>query len=170
MEPVDIYDKNKNKTGKIKMRYRDTLEEGEYALAVSAVIVNSSKEILISKRASTKDRFPGMWEVNGGICLAGESSLQGIIREIKEELGIDLTGVDGSIYKEYCTNKIFHDIWLFKLDYPINKLNFSDREVEDAKWASLDECTKMEENNTLVRYDDLNCSDFKKCIETLYNN
>ena len=41
MEPVDIYNKDKQKTGKIKMRYRDTLESDEYTLAVKAIIINS---------------------------------------------------------------------------------------------------------------------------------
>ena len=42
LEPVDIYNKNKEKTGKIKMRYRDSLEEGEYALAVKVSVTSFS--------------------------------------------------------------------------------------------------------------------------------
>lgn len=165
IEPVDIYDKDKRKTGKIKMRYRDELEEGEYALAVKAIIVNSNRQILISKRASTKKKDPGMWEINGGVCLAGENSLQGIIREIKEELGIDLKNEKCVLYKEYCRNQVFHDVWLFKLDIDIDKLKFSDREVEEAKWASIEECMQMEKENMLISYEDLNCNDYNECVK-----
>lgn len=170
LEPVDIYNKNKEKTGKIKMRYRDSLGEGEYALAVKAIIINSNKRILISKRASTKKKDPEKWEINGGVCIAGETSLQGIIREIKEELGIDLSNVKGILFKEYCRNQIFHDIWLFKLDIAINELKYSDKEVEDAKWASIEECIDMEKENILISYEDLNSDDYKNCIKLLFDN
>ena len=85
MEAIDIYNKDKQKTGKIKMRYSGTLESDEYALSEKAIIINSNSQVLISKRAKTKKKDEGLWEINGGVCLAGESSFQGIIREIKEE-------------------------------------------------------------------------------------
>jgi 8-oxo-dGTP pyrophosphatase MutT (NUDIX family) len=166
-EPVDIYNENKEKTGKIKMRYQDKLDEGEYALAVKAIIVNSKNQILISKRAFTKEKNPGMWEINGGICLAGESSLQGIIREIKEELGIDLKNEKAILFKEYCKNQIFHDVWAFKLDIEIDKLKFSDREVEEAKWVSIQEYMQMEKEKILTGYKDLNYDVYKELLEIL---
>ena len=50
-ELVDIYDKNKNKTGKIKVRHKDTLEVGEYVIGIQAIIMNSNNQILISQRS-----------------------------------------------------------------------------------------------------------------------
>ena len=62
-------------------------------VVVTALILNSKNEILISKRAEHK-KYPLMWECNGGSIVAGETSLEGILREIKEELGkeIEITG------------------------------------------------------------------------------
>ena len=50
----DVYDINKNKTGKIAERGVTKLQNGEYHIAVQAVIINSKGDILISKRAAYK--------------------------------------------------------------------------------------------------------------------
>lgn len=51
---VDIYNENREKTGKTKIRHIDILKKGEYIIGVQAIIINSNKEILISKRAEQK--------------------------------------------------------------------------------------------------------------------
>ena len=61
----DIYDKNKNKTGRVAERDVYKFKEGEYHIVVTGIIVNSKNEILISKRAEFK-KYGGMWECNGG--------------------------------------------------------------------------------------------------------
>ncbi len=65
-EIIDIYDENKNKTGKTKIRHKDILEKGEYIIGVQAIIINSKKQILISQRSSLKEILPLKWECNGG--------------------------------------------------------------------------------------------------------
>lgn len=62
---VDIYNENREKTGKTKIRHIDILKKGEYIIGVQAIIINSNKEILISKRAEQKRTYPLMWECNG---------------------------------------------------------------------------------------------------------
>ena len=79
---VDIYNENKEQVGYTKVRYKDTLELGEYIIGVQAIIINSKKEILISKRSENKKAYPSMWECNGGAITTGETSIQGILREI----------------------------------------------------------------------------------------
>ena len=170
LDAIDIYDKNKEKTGKIKIRYIDSLKNDEFALAVKAIIINSKQNILISKRALNKKIDPGKWEINGGSCLAGETSLQGVIREIKEELGIDLSSVKGTLYKEYCEHPFFYDIWLFKLDIEIDQLKFLDAEVIEAKWASIENIIQMEKEHKMINYENLNSSDYKECINILFNS
>ena len=41
----DIYDKDRNKTGKLAQRGVDKFKEGEYHIVVTAVILNSKNEI-----------------------------------------------------------------------------------------------------------------------------
>ena len=73
LEKFDIYDENKKLTGKTKIRNQDILKDGEYGLLTHAIIMNKHKEILISKRSKNKRKNPGMWEINGGVCMAGEN-------------------------------------------------------------------------------------------------
>ena len=86
----DIYDKSKNKTGRTAIREEYQFKEGEYHIVVTGIIMNARNEILISKRTAHK-RHGLMWECNGGSILSGETSLEGILRELREELGIQFT-------------------------------------------------------------------------------
>lgn len=167
-ELVDVYNENKQKTGKIKVRDSKVFEDGEYALAAKAIIINTDKKILLSKRSESKKKKAGFWEINGGVCLAGESSLQGIIREIKEELGLDLSKYKGIFYKEYRKKQVFDDIYLFKVDINISDLEFSDREVADAKWVTIEKYEQLNRDEQLLYYDEFNRNDYDKCIKLLF--
>jgi mutator protein MutT len=48
---------------------------------------NSDREVLIFKRAG-QDFGSGLWEFPGGKVEEGETEIQGLIREISEELGV----------------------------------------------------------------------------------
>ena len=87
-EFCDIYDVNKKQTGKTVDRAAIALNDDEYFLIVSAVLVSADKKILITKRDRKKLWSPGMWEIPGGGVKSGESSLEAIYREILEETNI----------------------------------------------------------------------------------
>ena len=38
---------------------------------------------------------PGWWEVSGGAAQAGEPSEEAVLREVREETGLDVSGADG---------------------------------------------------------------------------
>lgn len=95
----DIYDENRRKTGKIAERDVYKFKKGEYHIVVTGIIFNTKREILISKRARWK-KYGGLWECNSGSILAGETSLEGIIRELKEEIGIEFSEKDAIYLKE----------------------------------------------------------------------
>ena len=89
-EKLDIYNENKIKTGKIIERKEEvTIEKNEFVLAVQCWIINTKNEILLTKRKLDK-KFGGMWEPTSGLVKSGEDSIQGIKREIKEEIGIEI--------------------------------------------------------------------------------
>lgn len=167
-ELVDVYDENKQKTGEIKERDPKMFKEGEYALAAKAIIINLDKKILISKRSQSKKKNAGLWEINGGVCLAGESSLQGILREMKEELGVDLSKYKAILYKEYRKKQVFDDIYLFNANIEVSSLKFSDREVEEAKWVTIEEYEQLYKAEQLLYYDEFNRNDYEKCIKLLF--
>lgn len=148
----DIYDINKRKTGRTAERGVYQLKDGEYHLVVNAIVMNSKNEILISKRVATK-KFGGMWECCGGSVLMGETSLEGILRELKEEMGlrfekreaIYLTEVEKSE-----ENRDFKDLWLFMRDINAEELTFPDGEATEARWVDIDTFMKMFEEGKIV--------------------
>lgn len=57
--------------------------------AVFVVVRSTRGEVLVHRRAETKDLWPGFWDVAvGGVVVAGESYAAAAQRELAEELGI----------------------------------------------------------------------------------
>jgi len=57
-------------------------------LDVVAAIIEKDDNILLAQRPSHADQ-PGMWEFAGGKVEAGETQPEALIRELREELGIE---------------------------------------------------------------------------------
>ena len=59
-------------------------------ISVSAgILINNDNQILLSQRTADKS-FPGQWEFPGGKIESSEMAHEALIRELKEELGIDI--------------------------------------------------------------------------------
>ena len=168
VEKIDVYDESKQKTGKVIIRRKERLEDGEFALATKAILINSEKKILISKRSENKPSNPGLWEINGGCCLAGENPSQAIVRELKEELGIDLSDKKGIYFKEYKKEHVFLDIWLYKVDVDISDIKFNDNEAVEARWVTIDEYEQFNKNGMLTNYKAFEVEDYGKCLKLLF--
>lgn len=163
----DIYDKNKKKTGRTAERGVDQLKEGEYHIVVTGIIMNSKNEILISKRAEYK-KHGGMWECNGGSILKGETSLEGILRELKEELGIEFTEKEAIFLKGIRRDKTppdFKDIWLFKSDVEESKITFPDGESTECKWVSIERFMDMFNKKEIVPTIDIEEKDLREAAK-----
>ncbi|MCS6956807.1 MAG: NUDIX hydrolase [Patescibacteria group bacterium] len=59
-------------------------------LAVGAFIVNQKNEILIVKKSPLEKIDAGLWTIPGGKINPKENIINGLKREIKEEVGIDI--------------------------------------------------------------------------------
>lgn len=168
MELWDIYDINKKKTGRVIDRCsNEKLRKGEYHLVVEAIIINSKGEILLSQRAETKKEYLLKWECIEGSCIKGETSLEAILREIKEEIGISLKKTEAIFYKTIKDDKAkdFKDIWLFRKDIQIKDLKFTDREVIDSKWSTIEEFQEMTKQKQIAQVVDFTREDYEKCLK-----
>jgi 8-oxo-dGTP diphosphatase len=58
-------------------------------ITVHGLIINDQGKMLIVKRADHDSR-PGVWEMPGGTLEFGEDPRKGIVREVKEEVGLDV--------------------------------------------------------------------------------
>ena len=95
--------------------------------------------------AASEKAIPSYWECTGGSVLSGETSLQGAIREVKEELGILLTpGSEKLIYQSRRENvQDFYDVWLFHKDIKIEEMRLQETEVVDVQWVNPDKLFEM---------------------------
>lgn len=149
MELWDIYDENRNLLGKCHERGK-AMEEGEFHIGVSIWTVNGKGEILITRRDPQKDSYPGYWENTGGSLLAGEDSLTGAVRELKEETGIIAEKDELTFLGSVRGTTIIMDIFGLKKDVPLSDIIFQEGETVDARWISFEEFARMCETEEIA--------------------
>lgn len=152
MEKWDLYTKYREKTGREHVR-GEKIPEGFYHLVVHIWIRNCKGEYLISQRSANRPTSPLMWECVGGSVLMGESSIDGALREVKEEVGLDLEPETGKILFTKIRST-FHDIvdvWLFEYDGDLHLDAATTDEVSDCRWMTVSEIRKLYEDNRLVQ-------------------
>ena len=167
MEIIDIYNGNREKTGRTIIRDNiEKLKEGEYHLIAQAIIINSNNQLFLGKRSEKKKNNPLKWETIGGAVVKDETTLDGMIRELNEELGVEFLKDEARLYKTMRIDrvKVFKDIWLFKKDIKIENLTFPDNEVISAKWVTISEFETMLINQEIVKNIDLTVEDIKEAI------
>ena len=104
-----------------------------------AGIVNSQGQYLLSQRHPQKT-YPLCWECTGGSVLAGEDSLNGAIREVREELGIMLNPFKAEMIYHTRREEVqdFYDVWLFHADIDISEIKMQETEVVGVQWVNRD--------------------------------
>lgn len=146
MEIWDVFDEERRPTGRT-MERGTPMKPKDFHVVVHVWIQNSLNECLITKRTSDKESFPGFWEATGGSALAGETSREAALREVKEETGIDLSGRPGGLFHSFRRGKDeggeFVDVWLFTADFPVESVVFQEHETCGARWASWEKLREM---------------------------
>ena len=143
VELRDLYDKNRQLTGGI-IKKGDPIPNGKYILVVLAIIQNSKGDFLIQKRSKQKG---GKFAFTGGHAKTGENSIQAIITEVKEELGLDIAPTELKLFYSDKDEDCFFDLYYVKKDFDINSLVLQKEEVESVRWCTEDEIHLMENNN-----------------------
>lgn len=161
MEFWDIYDEQKEKTGRTMKRNDWNMKPGEYHLTVLGVLKRPDGRYLITQRRMDKEWGAGWWEVPGGGVRAGEDSKDAVIREIKEETGIDVSSAEGGLVFTYKRvnpeekNNYFVDIYKFVVDFVDNDVKVQEEEVEGFQIASLEEIQTYAKEGIFLHYDSM---------------
>lgn len=161
MELWDIYDKNKQRTGRTMKRNDWCLKDDEYHLTVLGVVARTDGRFLITKRVMTKAWAPGWWEVSGGAAMAGEESEDAVKREVLEETGLDVNGWEGGYlfsYKRENPGKgdnYFVDIYRFVGDFDESDLHLQEAETAGYMLATADEIKQIASQGTFLHYDSI---------------
>jgi len=152
MEQWDLYDKNKNLLNIIHTR-GDKMPNNCYHLVVHVWIKNSKGEYLISRRSPNKSTFPLMWENVGGAVLAGETSLEAVVRETKEEVGIDLSKENVKLLftqvREHLNDIM--DVYEYIYDGEVSLVNATTNEVCDLKFVTKKQIKDLFDEGEFVK-------------------
>ena len=116
-------------------------EPGYFTLGMHAYIYDSRGRFLLQKRAQGKGFRPGQWEVHMGHALAGESSFDCALRELREELGVSLP--PDSFVKVYrwveAGARMLTDLYFVRADLDESSLTLQKDEVIGVQWVSKTE-------------------------------
>lgn len=160
MEIRDLYDANKNITGKT-FKKGEQVPQGYYYLIVAIFIENSKGEFLIQKRVPRKG---GKWATTAGHPKAGETSLIGLFEETKEELGIDITNDSPTLFETWNINDQFFDIYYMKKDINLEDIKIQEEEVDGVRYATIAEIKQMHEKG---EFHENHYQLFLKCLKYL---
>ena len=139
VELRDLYDKYSNKTDKT-YRKGDLIPDGYYPMVVMVVIRNSNGEFLMQKRVESKG---GDWGVTGGHPKSGETPIEGIITEVKEELGLDFSKENFIEYDSGCDGKDCYKMYFVTKDINVDDIIIQEEELSEVRWFSMDELIHM---------------------------
>lgn len=148
MEYWNLFDYEGKKKKKLAIR-GTKLADDDFHLVVNVWIMNDNGEFLITQRAVNKSH-PLMWECTGGSSLINENSKQAAIREVKEELGIDISKSEGTLIgrtrRYYANCPDILDVWLFKSNISLKEVVIQKEEVNDVMFASREKIKKLFDN------------------------
>lgn len=104
-------------------------------IEVVAAIIKKEDKIFITRRSYGE--FKDMWEFPGGKIEAGESKEDALIREIKEELELDINNLEYLTTVDYDYPKFHLTMHCFICEICGGNLNLNAH--NDAKWALLED-------------------------------
>lgn len=139
MELRDLYDKNLNKTD-LTYYKGEKIPDNYYPMVVMIAIENSEGKFLMQKRVESKG---GDWGVTGGHPKSGETPKEGIITEVKEELGIDISNEYIEEFNSGCDGKDCYIMYYLKKDIDSSLFNIQLEELSEVRWFSIEELNNM---------------------------
>ncbi len=139
-ERVNILDSDGNDTGKTALK-SEAHKNGWFHPTVHIWFYTLDGRVLIQQRAANKETHPLLWDVSvAGHVGAGENIEEAAVREVHEEIGIDIAtdelkriAVFKAIYKhsDELTDCEFHHVFLCQLQVPLKALTKQESEVAD---------------------------------------
>lgn len=154
-ETFDVLNEFGEFTGEIATR-EECHKKGLWHRAVYAFIIDDKGNVLLQKRSRNKKLWPNLWDVTvGGHVASGEFGRQALIREAKEEIGIEvedkdikyLVGSTSINQKGDIINKHYNECYLITKNIDISKVVLEKEEVEEIRYFSKEEILEKIANN-----------------------
>lgn len=116
-------------------------------------LIKKGDKFLLLKRNENEIDGPGQWEFPGGLVEFGEDPQDGIIREVKEETGLnaEIVSIYKILSKEY--EKPDKKVHLIRIIYLLKtsdeKVKLNEREHEEYKWLKKEEIKNLKTSDYL---------------------
>ena len=158
MEYLNLYDRKGILTNEKGIRGEKT---DKLVGIVIIFIQNNDGKFLIQKTSKSRG---SIFATTGGHVSYGSTFNNSVIKEVNEELGIDILNekiIEVNTYiREYYIQKVYY----LKKDIDINDITIQEDEVEYVKWLSIEEINNLIKNN---EFREGNIEGFKYIIENL---
>ena len=150
MELWDAYNRNGEKTGEILVR-GEPIPEGRYHLVCEVLVRHMDGDYLCMIRSRKKPNYPLYPECTaGGSALMGDSPIDCIKRELREETGIEwdeFEEVNRTVRECYAT--IFHS-YVCTVDWPKDKITLQEGETEGYQWLSEEQFIELLNSGRMI--------------------
>lgn len=172
MELFDILDENGNPTGKTKER-NAVHTDGDWHGSVHIWIFRDNKTLL-QKRSESKDSFPLCFDAAcTGHIDAGENPVTAAVREIKEELSLNISKENLKflfrqklcIHNDNFISNEFNCVYILDRIIDNSELSFSKEEIDSLVWTDTNMLMEMLENGNpdyCIKYEE-----YKKVMEMI---
>ncbi len=150
MELLDVVDENNNLIG-IKENRDIIHEKGLLHREIAIFIQNEKGEFLIQKRSANKKQAPNKWCLTTGHVELGEEYDKAAIRELKEELEIEIKEEEltplgifkQSIKSGKVINNSFMKYYFYKTNKKLEDYTIQLEELSEIKYISFNEIVRV---------------------------
>ncbi|KAL8138193.1 hypothetical protein V2J09_004194 [Rumex salicifolius] len=112
-----------------------------HRVRVGAIVINDKRELLVVQEISGRFRGTGIWKIPTGVLEEGEDVHTAVMREVKEETGIDTEFIEILAFRQ--SHKMFFgksDMFFICFLRPLSfDIQIQELEIEAAQWMPLDE-------------------------------
>lgn len=136
----ELFDQNRRPLNRTHPRGRP-LPEGAFHVVSEVWVADLQNRLLLTLRAPQKEISPGLWEATAGSVLAGESSREGAVRELREETGLAADPAALHLIGVVQTAGVFVDVYVLRLD--VQHVTLQPGETEDFRMVTLSELDDM---------------------------
>lgn len=163
MEYLSIYNDKKEKLPKVIAR-GTKLKENEHILITTIIIKNKQNKYLIQKTSKEKG---SSYALTGGHVAYNETSKETIIRETKEELGLDISKDNITYITDIHLKIPIMDIYYLEKDIDLNSITLQKEEVESIMFLKEEEIKEQIKNK---KFKESHAKAFNKFLNTIEEN
>jgi len=139
-EQIDVIDNNGLRTGEISERSAIKKDKTKYKRVIHFYLFDKQHRLLAQKRAMHVSSFPGSLGISvTGHIDAGEYSQQALIREVREEIGLDAAKMNIKFLFSYIVGSQFWDVYACIHDFKLSDIKIDPQEVESVQLIELEE-------------------------------